>query len=308
MEYINTKEFELYQSCVTLGKFDGIHLGHRKLLAELMQRQQAGEKLVVFTFDFHPGMLLAGKEQKVLYTLAEKQVILEKAGVDVLVAYPFSKETAAIPAEDFIERILCGQLGMRWIAVGTDNRFGHNRRGDAGMLKEYAGQFGYGVSVVDKVQLDRAVVSSTRIREELSGGRIEAANRLLGEPYHIRGIVQHGRRIGHTIDFPTLNLIPPEEKLLPPNGVYATKTQIGSEIYYGMTNIGVRPTVGEQVQPWVETHLFDFDRECYGEEICTSFYHYTRTEQRFHGVEELKAQLQKDKSEVRAYFMSNKKC
>ncbi len=298
MKYINTKEFELHQSCVTLGKFDGIHLGHRKLLSELANRQKAGEKLVVFTFDFHPGMLLAGKEQKVLYTLAEKQVILERAGVDVLVAYPFSGETAAIPAEDFIERILLGQLGMRWIAVGTDNRFGHNRRGDASMLKEYAETFGYGVSVVDKVQLDGAVVSSTRIREDLSAGKIETANRLLGEPYHIRGVVQHGRRIGHTIDFPTLNLIPPAEKLLPPNGVYATKTQIGNRTYDGMTNIGVRPTVGEQVQPWVETHLFDFDRECYGEEICTSFYHFIRAEQRFESVEQLKAQLQRDKAEI----------
>ncbi|MBQ9119164.1 MAG: bifunctional riboflavin kinase/FAD synthetase [Lachnospiraceae bacterium] len=304
MEYISAKEFQLHNTCVTLGKFDGIHLGHRRLLAELADKKKNGWKSVVFTFDFHPGMLLAGKEQQVIYTREEKQAILAKLGVDVLVAYPFSKETAAIPAEDFISEILVGQLDMRWIAVGKDNRFGHNRRGDATMLSQYAAQYEYGVSAVDKVRLDGDIVSSTRIREELLDGKIEQVNRLLGAPYHVRGSVEHGRRIGHTIGVPTLNLIPPAEKLLPPRGVYATKTWIDGREYLGMTNIGVRPTVGEQEVPWVETNLFDYDQECYGAEVCTDFYHYLRAEQRFANVEQLKQQLMQDREAILHYFAS----
>lgn len=304
MEYINAKDFQLYNTCVTLGKFDGIHLGHRRLLNELSQQKKSDWQSVVFTFDFHPGMLLAGKEQQVIYTQEEKQEILAGLGIDVLIAYPFSAETAAIPAEEFISRILAGQLDMRWIAVGKDNRFGHKRRGDVAMLQAFAEEAGYGVSAVDKVRLGGEIVSSTRIREELLAGRIEQANELLGAPYHIRGTVEHGKKLGRTIGVPTLNVIPSAEKLLPPRGVYATRTTIDGKEYIGMTNIGVRPTVGEQKLPWIETNLFDFGRECYGLGVSTSFYHYLRPEQRFESVEHLRAQLEQDKEEIRRYFTS----
>lgn len=304
MEYIRSKDFSLQNTCVTLGKFDGVHRGHRLLLRRLAEeKKKNGRTSVVFTFDFHPGMFF-GDSAKLIYTEEEKKEVLAECGVDVLVAYPFTKETSATEAEDFIADILAGQLGAKYIAVGTDNRFGHNRRGDVRMLAQYAEKFGYAFTACEKVQYAGEEVSSTRIRAQLAAGNMEEAAEMLGDFYHVAGIVEHGRQLGRTLGFPTINLIPPAEKLLPPKGVYMTRTTLPDGVFYGITNIGVRPTVGEQERTWVETCLFDYEGDCYGKFAKTEFLHFERAERKFADVGELRQQIARDKEKGRAYFES----
>lgn len=265
MDSIRTEDFSLQNTCVTIGKFDGVHLGHRLLLEKIYnKKQETGGKSVVFTFDFHPGMFFGGNE-KLIYTDQEKEAILKACGVDVLIAYPFTEKTSAMEAEDFIREILVGRLGASFIAVGEDNRFGHKRRGDAGMLLRYSEDFGYGLCACRKVQYGGEAVSSTRIRRTILLGDMEAAGGMLGACFHVVGEVGHGKSLGKTLGFPTLNLVPPAKKLLPPNGVYMTRTTLPAGVFDGITNVGVRPSVGAQENPWVETFLLGYDGECYGE-------------------------------------------
>lgn len=302
MEYIRARDFSLQNTCVTIGKFDGVHVGHRLLLGRLAQeKQKNGGKSVVFTFSFHPGMFFDGG-LKLIYTEEEKKAVLAGCGVDVLVAYPFTGETSAMEAEDFIKDILAGQLNAKFIAVGEDNRFGHNRRGDAGMLARHAEDFGYGLAVCERVRYAGEAVSSTRIREQIEVGNMEEAAAMLGANYHVAGTVMHGRGLGRTLGFPTLNLVPPEEKLLPPNGVYMTKTILPDGVFCGVTNVGVRPTFGEGNRAWVETCLLDYAGDCYGKHVRTEFLHFSRGERKFADAEQLRRQVAKDKENCRAYF------
>lgn len=304
MEYINTEEFCLKHTCVTLGKFDGIHLGHRLLLQQLAEeKKRSGAKSVVFTFDFHPGMFFSRNGGQLIYTPEEKMEILKEAGADILIAYPFTRETSGMEAEDFIEQVLVKKLGAEMIAVGKDNRFGHNRRGNAAMLQAFSKRCGFRAVVCDKLRDGEDIISSTLIRKELGVGNIERANRLLGAPYHISGRIEHGRQLGRKLGFPTINLIPPEDKLLPPRGVYASRTLLPSGIYYGVTNVGVRPTVGTQRNAWVETCLLDYQGECYGEPARTEFCHFMRPEQQFADIDALRQQIARDKKNCAGYFM-----
>lgn len=303
MEYINSTDFKLQHTCVTLGKFDGIHRGHRLLLSQLEEKKREyGGKSVVFTFDFHPGMLFSNNNIPLIYTEQEKREMLREAGVDVLIAYPFTKETSGMEAEDFIRSILVEKLGVKALAVGADNRFGHNRRGNAEMLKSFGKEYGFLVTACDKVREGGEIISSSRIRRELLDGHIETANLLLGMPYHVTGMVTHGKQLGRKLGFPTINLIPEEGKLLPPRGVYATRTLLPEGYYEGITNVGIRPTVGEQNRAWVETSLFGYNGDCYGSNVKIEFYHYMRPELRFPDVTALQQQLQKDKELGKAFF------
>lgn len=302
MVYIWSRDFSLQNTCVTLGKFDGVHCGHRLLLRKLSEeKKRSGRMSVVFTFDFHPGMFF-GDSAKLIYTQEEKKAILSECGVDVLVAYPFTKQTSETEAEDFIADILVGQLGAEYITVGTDNHFGHNRRGDVNMLMRYAEKFGYGFSACRKVEYAGEEISSTRIRAQLAAGNMEEAAEMLGACYHVTGRVEHGKSLGRTLGFPTINVIPPEEKLLPPNGVYMTKTKLPEGEFFGVTNIGVRPTVGEQERAWVETFLFDYEGDCYGKTAKTEFLHFERPEFKFADVAALRRQIEQDKEKGRTYF------
>lgn len=302
MEYIRAKDFSLQNTCVTIGKFDGVHLGHRLLLEKLAEKKrETGGRSVVFTFDFHPGMFFGGSF-KLIDTEEEKKEILAGCGVDVLVAYPFTGQTSAMEAEDFIAKILAGQLGAKFIAVGEDNRFGHNRRGDARMLARLKEDFGYDLAVCERVQYQGEAISSTRIREQVEAGNMEEAAAMLGANYHVAGVVEHGRGVGRTLGFPTVNLVPPGEKLLPPNGVYMTKTTLPDGVFCGVTNVGVRPTFGAGEQTWVETFLLDYGGECYGKPARTEFLHFEREERKFANGGELRRQIEKDKEKCRAYF------
>lgn len=303
MDYICAEDFSLQHTCVTIGKFDGVHLGHRLLLEKLSsQKQKTGQKSVVFTFDFHPGLFF-GRSEALLYTVQEKRALLESCGVDVLIAYPFTKKTSAMEAEDFISDLLVGKLGASFIVVGEDNHFGHNRRGDVEMLAQYQKSLGYELCVCKKVQYAGEAVSSTRIRQTILQGNMEDAGRMLGGAYHITGVVEHGKSLGRTLGFPTINLRVPKEKLLPPNGVYMTRTRLNEGIFCGVTNVGVRPSVGTEEIPWVETYLLDYRGDCYGQTATVEFLHFVRREEKFGSLDELRIQIAKDEEACRQYFI-----
>ncbi len=308
MEYIHDiEEFCLTRPCaVTLGKFDGIHRGHQKLIEEV--RREAEEKNLisaVFTFDGMPLSLVPQQEQHFLSTNYERHEILERLGIDVEVEYPFTESFMRMPPEEFIEKILVERMKAKVIVVGTDYCFGKDRAGNAKMLEDYAEKYGYKAIVMEKERYQNRIISSTYVREELMRGSMETVNALLGRPYTILGNVSMGSQIGRTIDMPTMNIYPSTRKLLPPNGVYASKSMFEGKTWYGVTDIGVRPTVGDGHQIRVETNLFDFegDGEGYGKRLEVSLLHFLRSETKFDSLEALKAQMKQDAEFARKMFM-----
>lgn len=303
MEYIaGITEFKLKNSAVTLGKFDGLHLGHQHLMKQVIESKKQGYQAVMFSFLFHPENLFQKKEFELIYTEEEKLRRLRQTGMDVLVSYPFTEETKSIEPEDFIRDILVEKLGTKLIVVGKDFRFGHNRRGDIHLLKELESKYGYRLIACDKQRLHHTIISSTIIRKQLAEGDMEAANAMLGQPYSIYGKVLHGRKIGRTLGMPTTNLIPTENKLLPPSGVYASRTWIDGKQHPGVTSIGYKPTVGGEKSKGVETYLFDFDQDLYGKEIEVEILHFFRPELKFDSLEELKLKMQEDLAITLNYF------
>lgn len=303
MQYINHTEFKLKDTVVSLGKFDGLHQGHRKLFEAIQKEQKNGLTGVVFSFLLPPGTFLENKEVNLIYTEEEKKALLEAMGMDVLVSYPFDRVSLSMEPENFVRDILVEKLDAKVIVVGSDFRFGHNRRGDVRLLEELSLKYGYQLQVFEKVTMEGDIVSSTRIRSELSKGNMELAARLLGEPYSITGEVVHGRKLGRTIGMPTINMALPKEKLLPPNGVYASITEIDGKEYQGVTNIGVKPTVGAEDQRLAETYIFDYRGNLYGRVLKVSLYAYERPEKKFASVEELKQQMERDKEFGKGYFL-----
>ncbi len=297
-----TTEFQIEEPTVmTFGKFDGIHRGHKMLLDTLLDKKKDDYKAVVFTFDIPPRKEVSNDEGAVLTTNEEKRHIFENLGIDYVVECPFTAEIRNMEAVDFI-RMIVDKLHVKFMVVGTDFHFGHNRRGDYKLLMEYADVFGYEVQVVEKIQCDGRDISSTFVREEIKAGNIEKANELLGVPYFIQGIVEHGNQIGRTIGFPTINLIPEEEKLLPPFGVYVTKVFIGGEEYCGVTNVGRKPTIEGDNPVGVETNVLDFSDDVYNSTVEVEFLHGIRGETKFESIDALKAQLQQDIKIARIYF------
>lgn len=303
MRYIEeTTDFQLKNSVVTLGKFDGLHVGHQKLLHAVLEKKSEGYQSVMFTFSLHPYNLFSEKEVQLIYTNEEKLEKLRKEGLDVLIAYPFTKETAALEPEEFIKKVLVEKVDAKVIIVGEDFGFGKNRRGNVEMLKAYAKTYGYEVFSYEKVEYKGEEVSSTRVRSELAKGNMEDVNVMLHEPFSIRGTVIHGRKLGRSLGMPTCNILPAVSKLLPPNGVYASKVQVEGVSYEAVTNIGLKPTVGGVERPGVETYLFDFEGDLYEKEIEVYLYEHVRPEMKFGSLEELKAQMHRDMDFVKTYF------
>lgn len=290
----DTLDFSISEiSAVTLGKFDGIHKGHQKLMRMILEKRKQGLKSVVFTFGQMPGTVLCGKGRTIL-TGAERRKHLEGLGIDYMVECPFVPEIIQMEPEAFVEKILVGQLHAKYIAVGPDFRFGHNRRGSVKLLKQLAPVFGYEVEVFEKECLEDKVISSTYVRYMLQNGEMETVEKLLGYPYYVSGTVVHGHAIGRKLGIPTLNLIPDDEKMLPPNGVYLTKTVFGQEEHLGITNVGVKPTISGEELKGIETHLFDYEGDLYGREVTVVFYAFERPERRFESLGDLKKQLRED--------------
>lgn len=282
------------ESAITLGKFDGIHKGHQKLMKKVLEKREAGLKSVVFTFGQMPGTVFLGNKGRTILTKEERQRHLESMGIDYMVECPFVPQIIQMEPEKFIEEILVNQLHVKYIAVGPDFRFGHNRKGDCRMLQELSSVYGYEVEVLEKECLDDKIISSTYVRDMLEKGEMESVANLLGYPYYVAGTVIHGHKIGRRIGIPTTNLLPDEEKMLPPNGVYLTKTLFEGQEIFGITNIGVKPTISGEEAKGIETHLFEFDGDLYGKELTVEFYAFHRPEQKFESLEQLKAQLAED--------------
>lgn len=290
----NTTEFQLDRlGAVAIGKFDGIHLGHQKLIQKIIEQKAKGYLATVFTFDTSAAAFFGG-EEKELTTREEKRIVFEKMGVDVLIEFPLNRETAATEPVEFVQRYLVSQMQAAYICAGTDLSFGRRGAGNYELLQQYADSYGYQVELIDKVRMDGEEVSSTRVREAVRTGQMEAAARMLGTPYSVSGTVEHGRRLGRTIGMPTANLLPEQDKLLPPNGVYYSKVLMGGRIYRSITNIGCKPTVSENHIMGVETYLYDFAGDIYGKDITVQLLAFRRPEMKFDGVDSLKAQMQKD--------------
>ena len=295
MKIINdTLNFSIPEmSAITLGKFDGIHKGHQKLMKMILAKKEQGLKSVVFTFGQMPGTFFFGKGRTIL-TSKERQLHLERMGIDYMIECPFVPEVIQMEPEKFIEDVLVNQLHVKYIAVGPDFRFGYNRKGSVGLLKKMSSVYGYEVEVFDKECLDDKVISSTYVRHMLKIGEMETVQKLLGYPYYVSGTVVHGHAIGRKLGIPTINLIPDDDKMLPPNGVYLTKTVWEENQIFGITNVGCKPTISGEEAKGIETHLYDFDGDLYDKELTVEFYAYHRPERRFESLEDLKSQLARD--------------
>ena len=296
MEYLKIDgEFpRLSKSAVTLGKFDR---GHQKLVEKILEQKEKGLQTVLFSL---------GIGSQMIFTKDERCQLLEKAGVDVLIECPLDNRIRHMKAETFVKEILVGDLQAEHVAVGEDFRFGYERKGTPQLLETMGRKLGFTVDVVPKEMEGRRKISSTFIREELKKGNMEKVNDLLGIPFFVDGVIEHGRGMGHKVLLPTTNIVPAKEKLMPPNGVYDTVSHFKDRTLCGITNVGYKPTIGEKFLG-VETYLFDCEEDLYGEPCRVEFFHYSRPEKRFSSIEALKQQLLKDAEKGKAYFRSLEK-
>ncbi|HIV52038.1 MAG TPA: bifunctional riboflavin kinase/FAD synthetase [Candidatus Mediterraneibacter norwichensis] len=279
-------------TAVTLGKFDGLHRGHQKLVNRIMEYKSPECDSVLCAFDM-------GRES--LMTKDERRKRLE-GKIDYLVEYRFTKELREMEAEDFIDQILCDNFHASHIVVGTDFSFGYRKKGDAAMLAAFAESRGYTLDVIEKERYQGRVISSSYIREALSRGEVELAGELLGYPYEMSGVVEHGRRLGRTLGFPTMNIEPREHKILPRFGVYACRVQIGGKWYDAIGNAGIKPTVTNEHKRLLEVFVFGYEGDTYGKEIRVQFCTFERPETKFDSVEELKNQVMRDIRFGEEYF------
>ncbi len=286
-------------SVVSIGKFDGFHVGHRAIL-DTMNRiaEEKNLRKVLFSFSMSPQAVLSGKQQENLLAPEEKRRLAKALGVDLLAEYPFTDEIRTMSAEDFLKDILLDKMKMKEIAAGPDCAFGYSRQGNIDFLRDHENEFGYHLTVVDKVRMHGDIVSSTRIRSLLEEGRIEEVNDLMGLPITILGKVLHGEAFGRTIGFPTINQAFPEGKLKPPFGVYASRVEWDGSYYPAITDFGVKPTVMADSAPALETHILHYTGDLYGKAVKTELLHFIRPEMRFESSDELKAQIACDLAEA----------
>lgn len=308
MQYIHsTEEVARHKECVVvLGNFDGVHKGHQKLFE--VAKHEAEEKdleTVVFSFYPHPTWVIGNCPKHLLISRADKKQMIEALGVDVLVEYPFTKEFASISPEEFFTGILIEKLKARVIVVGSNYYFGRDKAGNPSFLKALGRIHDVEVCIVEAVKRNDQMISSSKIRQLISSGKIEVASEMLGHPYRVRGTVTKGKQLGRTIGFPTINLVADECRIYPPNGVYATKIKVYSKTYLGMTNIGYNPTVNGE-RKMIETHIFDFNEELYGKDVEVEFYHFIRPEQKFNNIEALKRQIDQDQQKILQFFKDSR--
>lgn len=303
MEIItNLNEFQKNKPylSVALGNFDGVHLGHQHLLAEIVNAAKAnnGESMV-FTFAPHPKTLFSQEPLKLLNTEAEKVANMEKNGVDMMLNFDFNLESAAQEPEDFFREVLVEKLKVDFLVVGFNYHFGARGRGDAKLLTELAAEYGVKLKVMPAYTLGSEVVSSSLIRQKLEMGEVKAANKLLGYEYCLSGEVVHGKQIGRTIGFPTANVDATDIMQLPKFGVYAAYGICDGVTYKAVVNVGMRPTVADNLAPTIEAHCLDTDMDFYGKIMEVHFVSEIRYEQKFQGLEQLKAQIACDAQSAR---------
>ncbi len=295
-------------TAVTVGKFDCIHRGHDRILSRLSGKKAEGLSSLVFTFSKSPRLLLSGGEDdfhgRNLITNAERAELLSKKGIDYLYERPFDEDFMHISAEDFV-KILVELFHMKYICVTEDFRFGYGNAGDCRLLESLSEKYGYEVEIVPLLTLDEGTtISSSLIRSELKAGHIEDVNRMLGYEYFIHGRIVHGEGLGkRRLSYATINMLPPDAKLLPKIGVYVTRIQMNGREFFGMTDIGVKPTVERKDKRLgVETHIFDFDGDVYYVDARVSFLSFMRDEKKFSDFASLQEQLDQDDRNARAYI------
>jgi riboflavin kinase/FMN adenylyltransferase len=289
---------------VTIGTFDGVHLGHQKILEQITKSAHAMNcESLVLTFFPHPRMVLQEvTEMKQLNSVSEKLELFDKFGIDNLVIHPFDKEFSRLTAEEFVKQVLVDVFQVKKIIIGYDHRFGRNRTATIDDLNSFGETYGFEVEQISAEQINEVSISSTKIRNAILEGDVEIAASYLGYNYSITGIVCKGKQLGRTIGFPTANIeIDDENKLIPSNGVYIAKSSINGNPIYGMMNIGTRPTVGGSNQS-IEIHFFDFNQDIYSHEITVTFLKRMRDEQKFESLDALKAQLNKDMNTAKNYL------
>lgn len=299
--YLNDVEFDS-NTVLTVGTFDGVHEGHRVLIETVVKKaKERNARSVIVTFDPHPRTIISSKNAgiKLLTTLQERSEILESIGVDVLLVIPFTRDFSLLSSKEFVKDILYSKIGLSEFIIGYDHHFGKDRSGTIETLEELSGELDFNVKVVSRKDMGEVTISSTVVRRELQElGNIEQANKLLGRPYILNGLVIHGDERGREIGFPTANLQPQHpDKIIPKNGIYAVQVRVDGVWYKGMMNIGVRPTFDGTTKT-LEVNIFDFDQSIYGKTIQVRFIKRIRDEQKFSGPGQLKSQLIQDREEA----------
>ncbi|MFY0602427.1 MAG: bifunctional riboflavin kinase/FAD synthetase [Flavobacteriaceae bacterium] len=295
------------RTIVTIGTFDGVHLGHQEILKRLVadaKKQQ--KKSVLLTFFPHPRMVLQKDVSiELINTIDEKATLLEEIGLDYLIIHPFSKEFSRLTALDFVRDILVNQLKTAKLVIGYDHHFGKNREGNINQLKEYSSLYDFEIEEISAQDIDNVSISSTKIRRALHDGNLKTANRFLGYNFTINGSVVNGKQLGGKIGFPTANINVKESyKLIPKTGVYVIMSEINNQVVYGMMNIGYRPTIGGKHQT-IEAHFFDFNHDLYNQKLTITLLYFLREEEKFDSVAQLIIQLEKDKAASQIYLQNN---
>ena len=288
---------------LTLGVFDGLHLGHQQIMQTVVERAGAvGAVATAITFDPHPrAVLYPESAPPLLQTLDQRLANFAVLGIEQAIVIRFTKAFASQPAEVFLNDIVHDRLHAKEVYLGKGFAFGKGRGGNIDLLREMSSKLGFFADEVNEVRIRGLRISSSRIRDLLADGHVNLARRMLGRPYGVEGVIIRGNRRGHTIGFPTANLRP-HNRVIPKFGVYATATLIDGSWRKSITNIGVRPTFEDTAEPSIETYIFDFDGELYGDVLRVRFLHRIRDERKFSGVDELKQQIERDTQHARNYF------
>lgn len=306
MKYYNHfEDLKLHHpTVITLGKFDGLHEGHRELLETMFQiKEEKGYRALIFTFDMQPKQHISGETIPVITTNAEKRALFSELGVDYFIECPFSDELMRMSPREFVT-FLVEELQVKSFVVGSDFCFGYQRAGNCDTLRDLSKEFGFDVFVKEKICHKNREISSTYIREELLAGNMKTAEKLLGYPYFIENRIIHGNHIGRKMGIPTVNMEIDAEKVIPPKGVYVSRITIldeGKE-YMGISNIGNKPTIGDDYPTGVESFLFDFNGDLYGKVLRVSFLYYVRPERKFENLDALKEQIDKDIAFAKEYY------
>jgi riboflavin kinase/FMN adenylyltransferase len=306
--YNNIDEFTAIKNAVvTIGTFDGVHIGHRKIIAGIKElADEINGETVILTFFPHPRMILHPEDEsiKLITTITEKAQLMEQLGVDHLIITPFSRDFSNQTAEGYIRDVLVNKIGTKKIVIGYDHRFGKDRQGGLEDLLKLGPVYGFDVEEIPEQDIDEVAISSTRIRTALLKGQIDLANTFLGYPFFITGTVIRGDQLGRQIGYPTANIVVEEKyKLIPSDGIFAVTVLVASQRYKGMAYIGSRPTVNGLTHN-IEVNIFDFDKEIYNQPIKMEFHHYVRGDVKFASLDELKVQLAQDKIDVTALLDS----
>lgn len=296
-----------HKTIVTIGTFDGVHVGHQKILKNLIETaKESGNKSVLLTFFPHPRMVLQKEmDLYLLNTIEEKSLLLDEMGLDYLIIHPFSKDFSRLTAIDFVREFLVKKLNTYQLIIGYDHHFGKNREGNIDQLKEYSLLYDFDVEEIPSQDIDQVSVSSTKIRNALLSGNLKTANAFLGYNFMLNGKVIRGKNVGSKIGFPTANIeIKESYKLIPKTGVYVVKTTVDNIVFYGMMNIGFRPTLGGK-EKTIEVHLFNFQKDLYDETISVKLLYFLRNEKKFDNVKMLANQLAVDKKNAISYVSNN---